>query len=156
MSIDKARAHLAAVGLDDRIMEFEQSSATVELAAQAVGCEPARIAKTLSFHVGDRIALVLFAGDARIDNRKFKDRFHTKAKMLGADEAEPLIGHGVGGVCPFGVNEGCDVYLDESLRRFDVVYPAAGTAASAVRLAIPELERACAPCEWVDVSKLPE
>lgn len=156
MSIDKARAHLAAVGLDDRIMEFEQSSATVELAAWAVGCEPARIAKTLSFHVGDRIALVLFAGDARIDNRKFKDRFHTKAKMLGADEAEPLIGHGIGGVCPFGVNEGCDVYLDESLRRFDVVYPAAGTAASAVRLAIPELERACAPCEWVDVSKLPE
>lgn len=156
MSIDKARAHLAAAGLDDRIMEFEQSSATVELAAQAVGCEPARIAKTLSFHVGDRVALVLFAGDARIDNRKFKDRFHTKAKMLGADEAEPLIGHGVGGVCPFGVNECCDVYLDESLRRFDVVYPAAGTAASAVRLTIEELERACAPCEWVDVSKIPE
>ena len=155
MSIDRARAHLAAVGLDDRIMEFEQSSATVELAAQAVGCEPARIAKTLSFHVDDRVALVLFAGDARIDNRKFKDRFHTKAKMLGADEAEPLIGHGVGGVCPFGVNECCDVYLDESLRRFDVVYPAAGTAASAVRLSIEELERACAPCEWVDVSKLP-
>ena len=156
MSIDRARAHLAAVGLDDRIMEFGQSSATVELAAQAVGCEPARIAKTLSFHVGDRVALVLFAGDARIDNRKFKDRFHTKAKMLGADEAEPLIGHGVGGVCPFGVNACCDVYLDESLRRFDVVYPAAGTAASAVRLAIEELERACSPCEWVNVSKLPE
>ncbi|MBR3181401.1 MAG: YbaK/EbsC family protein [Eggerthellaceae bacterium] len=156
MSIDKARAHLAAVGLDDRIMEFEQSSATVELAAQAVGCEPARIAKTLSFHVADRVALVLFAGDARIDNRKFKDTFHTKAKMLGADEAESLIGHGVGGVCPFGVNERCDVYLDESLKRFDVVYPAAGTAASAVRLTIEELERACSPCEWVDVSKIPE
>lgn len=156
MSIDRARAHLEAVGLGDRIMEFEQSSATVELAAEAVGCGPERIAKTLSFHVGDRVALVLFAGDARIHNRKFKDRFHGKPKMLGADEAEPLIGHGVGGVCPFGVNEGCDVYLDESLRRFDVVYPAAGTAASAVRLTIEELERACAPCEWVDVSKLPE
>ena len=156
MSIDKARAHLEAVGLADRIMEFEQSSATVELAALAVGCEPARIAKTLSFHIGDRVALILFAGDVRIDNRKFKDRFHTKAKMLSADEAEPLIGHGVGGVCPFGVNEGCDIYLDESLRRFDMVYPAAGTAASAVSLGIDELERACAPCEWVDVSKLPE
>ena len=101
-------------------------------------------------------ALVLFAGDVRIDNRKFKDRFHTKAKMLGADEAEALIGHGVGGVCPFGVNEGCDVYLDESLKRFDVVYPAAGSSASAVRLTIGELEQACAPCQWVDVSKLPE
>ena len=156
MSIEKARAHLAACGLEDRIMQFQQSSATVELAAEAVGCEPSRIAKTLSFHVGDRVALVLFAGDARIDNRKFKDQFHTKAKMLAAEEAEPLIGHGVGGVCPFGVNEGCDIYLDASLRRFDVVYPAAGTAASAVRLTIDELERACAPCTWIDVSKLPE
>ena len=155
MAIEKARAHLAQFGMDDRILEFGQSSATVELAAQAVGCEPARIAKTLSFHVGDRVALVLFAGDARIDNRKFKDRFHTKAKMLSASEAEELIGHGVGGVCPFGVNDCCDVYLDKSLQRFDVVYPAAGNAASAVRLTIPELERACAPCEWVDVSKLP-
>lgn len=156
MSIEKARAHLKALGLADRIMEFEQSSATVELAALAVGCEPARIAKTLSFHIDDRVALILFAGDVRIDNRKFKDRFHTKAKMLSADEAEPLIGHGVGGVCPFGVNEGCDVYLDESLKRFDVVYPAAGTPASAVRLSPDELSFACAPCEWVDVSKLPE
>ena len=156
MSIEKARAHLDALSLGDRIMEFGQSSATVELAAKAVGCEAARIAKTLSFHVGGRVALILFSGDARVDNRKFKDRFHSKAKMLTADEAEPLIGHGVGGVCPFGVNEGCDVYLDESLRRFDVVYPAAGTPASAVRLSIDELERACAPCEWVDVSKLPD
>lgn len=156
MSIEKARTHLEKVGFADRIMEFEQSSATVELAALAVGCEPARIAKTLSFHIGDRVALILFAGDVRIDNRKFKDRFHTKAKMLHADEAEPLIRHGVGGVCPFGVNDCCDIYLDASLRRFDIVYPAAGTAASAVRLSIEELERACAPCEWVDVSKLPE
>jgi len=153
MSIDRARKHLEALGLGDCIMEFDQSSATVELAAEAVGCDPARIAKTLSFHVGDRVALVLFAGDVRIDNRKFKDQFHAKPKMLKTDEAEPLIGHGVGGVCPFGVNDGCDVYLDESLRRFDVVYPAAGTPASAVRLTIENLERACAPCEWVDVSK---
>ena len=153
MSIARARAHLAAKGLEDRIIETAQSSATVELAAAAVGCEPARIAKTLSFRVGDRVALVLFAGDVRVDNRKFKDCFHTKPRMLAAEEAEALIGHGVGGVCPFGVNEGCDVYLDESLRRFDVVYPAAGTAASAVRLTPAELEFACEPCTWVDVSK---
>ena len=155
MAIERAKAHLMQRGLADRIMEFDQSSATVELAAQAVGCEAARIAKTLSFHMGERVALILFAGDARIDNRKFKDRFHTKPRMLAAADAERLIGHAVGGVCPFGVNEGCDVYLDESLRRFDVVYPAAGTPASAVRLALDELEVACAPCEWVDVSKLP-
>ena len=156
MAIERARTHLARFGMEDRIMEFERSSATVELAARAVGCEPARIAKTLSFHVDGRVALVLFAGDARINNRKFKDQFHTKAKMLSADEAEQLIGHGVGGVCPFGVNDCCDVYLDESLRRFDVVYPAAGTAASAMRLTPAELERVCAPCQWIDVSKLPE
>ena len=156
MSIEKARAHLQQRGLADRIMEFGQSSATVELAAQAIGCEPALIAKTLSFHVGSRVALILFAGDARIDNQKYKARFHTKPKMLSAAEAEQLIGHGVGGVCPFGANDGCDIYLDESLRRFEVVYPAAGSPASAVRLTLEELERACEPCEWVDVSKLPE
>ena len=156
MSKERARAHLAACGLEDKILYFDQSSATVELAAEAVGCEPARIAKTLSFAMGDRVALILFAGDARINNQKFKARFHTKAKMLPADVAEERIGHGVGGVCPFGAFEGCDVYLDESLRRFDVVYPAAGTPASAVRLTIDELERACRPCEWVDVSRLPD
>lgn len=155
MSIERARAYLAERGMEDRIMEFDQSSATVELAARAVGCEPERIAKTLSFRVGERVALILFAGDARIANPKFKAQFHTKPKMLSADEAEGLIGHGVGGVCPFGVNDCCDVYLDESLRRFDVVYPAAGNAASAVRLSPDELERVCAPCTWVDVSKLP-
>ncbi|RVU97600.1 YbaK/EbsC family protein [Coriobacteriales bacterium OH1046] len=154
MSIERARAYLAERGLEDHIMEFEQSSATVELAAQAVGCEPACIAKTLSFHVGGRVALILFAGDARIDNQKFKLRFHVKAKMLRAEEAEELIGCGVGGVCPFGVNAGCDIYLDDSLKRFDTVYPAAGNAASAVRLTLEELERACSPCAWVDVSKL--
>ena len=155
MAIEKARAHLARFGMQDRIMEFEQSSATVELAAQAVGCEPARIAKTLSFAVGDRVALGLFAGDARINNQKFKAQFHTKAKMLSAAEAEERIGHAVGGVCPFGVNDGCDVYLDESLRRFDIVYPAAGTSASAVRLTPDELEQVCMPCTWIDVSRLP-
>lgn len=156
MAIDRARTHLAQYGLVERILEFEQSSATVELAARAVGCEPARIAKTLSFAVGDRVALVVCAGDARVNNQKFKAQFHTKPKMLPAADAEARIGHGVGGVCPFGVNDGCDVYLDASLRRFDVVYPAAGSSNSAVRLTLDELERACQPCTWVDVSRIPE
>lgn len=155
MAIDKVRAHLRALGMEERVLEFETSSATVELAAQAVGCEPARIAKTLSFHVGERVALVVAAGDARIDNPKFKARFGCKAKMLKAEEAEPLVGHGVGGVCPFAVNDAVDVYLDESLRRFDVVYPAAGSASSAVRLSPDELARCAEPCTWVDVCKLP-
>ncbi|HIY82282.1 MAG TPA: YbaK/EbsC family protein [Candidatus Rubneribacter avistercoris] len=156
MSIDRARAHLRALGMEERVLEFEVSSATVELAAAAVGCEPARIAKTLSFHVGEHVALVVAAGDARIDNPKFKAHFGCKAKMLKAEEAEPLVGHGVGGVCPFGVNEGVEVCLDESLRRFDTVYPAAGSAASAVRLSPDELARCSAPCTWVDVCKIPE
>ena len=156
MSIERARAHLRALGLEDKIKEFPVSSATVELAAKAVGCEPAHIAKTLSFAVGDRVALVVAAGDARIDNRKFKDAFHAKPKMLAASEAEERIGHAVGGVCPFGVNEGCDVYLDESLRRFGEVFPACGNASSAVRLSPAELETCTQPCTWVDVCKLPE
>lgn len=155
MSIERARAALEQAGLADRIMEFDTSSATVELAAQAVGCEPARIAKTLSFAVGDRVALVVCAGDARIDNPRFKARFHTKAKMLPREEAEERIGHAVGGVCPFGVEPGCDVYLDESLKRFEEVFPAAGNAASAVRLTPDELEGAVGGAEWVDVCKLP-
>ena len=141
MAIDGVRAHLRALGMEDRVLEFEASSATVDLAAQAVGCEPARIAKTLSFHVGERVALVVAAGDARIDNPKFKARFGCKAKMLKAEEAEPLVGHGVGGVCPFAVN--------------DAVYPAAGSASSAVRLSPDELARCAEPCTWVDVCKLP-
>ncbi|MBR3226391.1 MAG: YbaK/EbsC family protein [Atopobiaceae bacterium] len=156
MSLDRARMHLTQYGLEGRVQEFDQSSATVELAAKAVGCEPARIAKTLSFVVGDRVVLILFAGDARINNQKFKARFHTKPKMLPVADAESRIGHAVGGVCPFGVSDECDVYLDVSLRRFDVVYPAAGSSSSAVRLSLDELERACHPCEWVDVSRLPE
>lgn len=153
MSIERARAHLARYGLEDRIRELTVSSATVALAAQALCCEPARIAKTLSFENGEGAILILAAGDARIDNAKFKHRFGIKAHMLSAERVEPLIGHGVGGVCPFGVNEGIPVYLDESLRRFDTVYPAAGTAASAVMLTLPELERASEADGWVDVTK---
>lgn len=153
MSIEKARAHLAKHGLEDRIQEFSVSSATVALAAEALGCEPARIAKSLSFEKGEGAILVIAAGDARIDNAKFKQRFGMKAKMLGADKVEPLIGHGVGGVCPFGVNEGVDVYLDESMKRFETVYPAAGTPASAVQLSLDELERASEALGWVDVTK---
>lgn len=153
MSIERARAHLAKYGLEDRIRELTVSSATVALAAEALGCEPARIAKTLSFENGEGAILILAAGDARIDNAKFKHRFGMKAHMLSAERVEPLIGHGVGGVCPFGVSEGIPVYLDESLRRFDIVYPAAGTAASAVMLTLSELERASEADGWVDVTK---
>ena len=153
MSIERARAHLQKHGLEDRIKEFDVSSATVALAAQALGCEPERIAKSLSFEKGDGAILVLAAGDARIDNAKFKAQFGMKPKMLAAENVEPLIGHGIGGVCPFGVNEGVPVFLDESLRRFDYVYPAAGTSASAVYLTLPELERASEYIGWVNVTK---
>ena len=153
MSIERARAHLAKYGLEDRIRELTVSSATVALAAEALGCEPARIAKTLSFENGEGAILVIAAGDARIDNAKFKHRFGMKAHMLSAERVEPLIGHGVGGVCPFGIHEGIPVYLDESLKRFDIVYPAAGTAASAVMLTLSELERASEADGWVDVAK---
>ena len=153
MSIESARAHLAKYGLEDRIRELTVSSATVALAAEALGCEPARIAKTLSFENGEGAILVIAAGDARIDNAKFKHRFGMKAHMLSAERVEPLIGHGVGGVCPFGIHEGIPVYLDESLKRFDIVYPAAGTAASAVMLTLSELERASEADGWVDVTK---
>ena len=153
MSLDKAKAHLAAHGLADRIKEFTVSSATVALAAAALGTEEARIAKSLSFMTADGPILVIAAGDAKIANAKYKATFGEKAKMLSFEEVEPLIGHAVGGVCPFGINDGVRVYLDESLRRFDIVYPAAGTAASAVELTITELERASAPAQWVDVTK---
>lgn len=156
MALDKVKAYFAQHGIADRILEFETSSATVELAAEAVGCEPARIAKTLSFYVGDRVALIVAAGDARIDNPKYKAQFHGKAKMLKADGAEKLIGHAVGGVCPFAVNEGCDVYLDASLKRFDMVYPACGSSNSAIGLTLEELERYAKPVAWIDVCKLPQ
>lgn len=153
MSIERARAWLARYGLEERIQEFAVSSATVELAAAALGCEPSHIAKTLSFALGEGCVLVVAAGDARVDNAKYKAFFGVKAKMLPAGQVEALVGHGVGGVCPFGVNEGVKVYLDESLKRFETVWPAAGTAASAVRLSLPELERASASLGWVDVCK---
>ena len=153
MSIEKARAHLKKHGLDDRIIELSVSSATVALAAEALGCEPAHIAKTLSFEHGDGAILILAAGDARIDNPKFKAQFGVKARMLSAEKVEPLIGHAIGGVCPFGINPGIPVYLDESLRAFDIVYPAAGNSASGVRLTVDELERASEAAGWVNVCK---
>ena len=155
MSLERAKAYLAEYGRDGDILEFDVSSATVEFAAAAVGCAPERIAKTLSFSVGDRVALVVCAGDARIANPKFKERFGCKAKMLSADEAEESIGHAVGGVCPFGVKDGCDVYFDESLRRFDTVYPACGSSNSAIALAPDELAQIVPEGVWVDVCKLP-
>ena len=156
MSVEKVREYLTPYGVADRMREFEVSSATVELAALAVGVEGARIAKTLSFKVGEDPILIVAAGDAKVDNSKYKHFFGAKAKMLTAEEAVERIGHAVGGVCPFAVNEGCDVYLDESLRRFDVVYPACGSSNSAIALAPDELA-ACTPgSTWVDVCKLPE
>ena len=156
MSIEKARAYLARFGADDRILEFDESSATVELAAHAVGVEPARIAKTLSFKSEDGCFLVVAAGDARVDNRKFKDCFGIKAKMLTAEEVLALVGHPVGGVCPFGINEGVPVCLDVSLRRFETVFPAVGSANSAIELTLDELRMFSRAIDWVDVCKLPE
>ena len=156
MSYENARAHLEKYGLAERIQLFDVSSATVELAAQAVGVEGARIAKTLSFKLEDGCILILAAGDARIDNKKYKGTFHKKAAMPSADEVLEFIGHPVGGVCPFGIKSGVKVYLDESLKRFDIVYPAAGTGNSAVKLTIDELFTSSEAIGWVDVCKLPE
>ena len=156
MSYENAKAHLERYNLADRIQLFDVSSATVELAAQAVGVEGARIAKTLSFRVEDNYILILAAGDARIDNKKYKATFHKKAAMPSADEVLEHIGHPVGGVCPFGIHPGVTVYLDESLKRFDIVYPAAGTGNSAVKLTIDELYNCSEAVGWVDVCKLPE
>ena len=157
MSIEKGRAYFRELGIEDKVMEFDVSSATVELAAQALGVEGARIAKTLSFKTqDDGCMLILAAGDARIDNRKFKDKFHLKAKMLTADEVLEMVGHPVGGVCPFGINEGVDVYLDESLKRFVTVFPAVGSGNSAIELNLDELYDYSKAIEWIDVCKLPE
>ena len=153
MSIEKVRAYFAAQGIEDRIQEFPVSSATVDLAAQALGVEGKRIAKTLSFLVGDQCVLIVAAGDAKVDNPKYKAQFHTKAKMLPHDLVPEYVGHAVGGVCPFAVKEGVAVYLDESLRRFETVFPAAGSANSAIELAIPELERYAQTTQWIDVCK---
>lgn len=153
MSLELAKQQLTQFGLADRIMQFTVSSATVELAAQAVGCEPAHIAKSLTFEGKDETILIVTAGDAKIDNQKFKAQFGRKAKMLSADEVEQRVGHGVGGVCPFGVQEGVKIYTDISLKRFQTVYPAAGTPASAVRLTCDELFQAAKSQDWIDVCK---
>ena len=155
MSIEKVRAYFRSLGMEDRVMEFPVSSATVELAALAVGCGPQRIAKTLSFMVGEKPILIVAAGDARIDNPKYKAQFSQKAKMLSAQQAAELIGHAVGGVCPFAVNAGVTVYLDESLRRFETVFPACGSSNSAIELTILELEQYSGFDAWIDVCKLP-
>ena len=153
MAIDKVKEYFSSYGIADRIQEFEVSSATVELAAQALNCEPCRIAKTLSFMVKDTPILIVTAGDAKIDNPKYKAQFGTKAKMLTPDEAISMIGHAVGGVCPFGVKEGVTVYLDESLKRFDTVFPACGSSNSAIELTPDELEKYSAAVSWIDVCK---
>ena len=154
MSIEKVKAYFRTRGMEDRVLEFTVSSATVELAAIALGCEDCRIAKTLSFHVGERVVLVVMAGDTKIDNQKYKAQFGTKAKMLEYEEAPALIGHAVGGVCPFAVNEGVEVYLDESLKRFETVFPACGSANSAIEMTMAELEEHSGSLGWVDVAKL--
>ena len=153
MAIDKVKKYFQQWGIEDRIQEFDVSSATVALAAEALRCEECRIAKTLSFHVDDQVVLIVTAGDARVDNKKYKASFGKKAKMLAFDEAEPLIGHAVGGVCPFAVNEGVRVYLDESLKQFETVFPACGSSNSAIELTIPELEKYSGFEKWVDVCK---
>lgn len=153
MAIEKVRAYFAARQMEERIVEFDVSSATVELAAVAVGCEPGRIAKSLSFMLDGAAILVVAAGDARVDNKKYKAQFGAKAKMLSAQEAIDLVGHAVGGVCPFAVNAGVKVYLDESLRRFETVYPACGSANSAIELTMAELEEHSGCVSWVDVCK---
>ncbi|MFB7155580.1 YbaK/EbsC family protein [Lysinibacillus sp. NPDC056232] len=153
MAIEKAREHLAQWNVQHKIQELNESSATVELAAQALGCEPERIAKSLSFLVNDGAILIVAAGDAKVDNAKFKAAFGTKAKMLGKDEVLEKIGHDVGGVCPFGVNEGVAIYLDESLKRFTTVFPACGSSNSAIELTISELETYTPYQDWIDVCK---
>ncbi len=153
MAIERVKEYFAQFGIADRVQEFTVSSATVELAAQALNCEPCRIAKTLSFMVDGHAVLIVTAGDAKIDNPKYKAQFGTKAKMLTPDEAESLIGHAVGGVCPFGINEGVTVYLDNSLKRFATVFPACGSSNSAIELSIEELERYSSYAAWIDVCK---
>lgn len=153
MSIQRVRSFFQQHQMESRILEFDISSATVELAAVAVGCEGKRIAKTLSFDVDGQAVLIVTAGDAKIDNAKYKQFFHKKAKMLSPDQVAEKIGHSVGGVCPFGINEGVAVYLDASLKRFDTVFPACGSANSAIELTIAELEHYSSFLEWIDVCK---
>ena len=153
MSIERVRTYFRNYNMEDRILEFDVSSATVELAAQAVGCEPARIAKSLSFLVDDHAIIIVTAGDAKIDNPKYKAQFAKKAKMLSPEEVITFIGHAVGGVCPFGINEGVEVYLDESMKRFETVFPACGSSNSAIELTLSELEQYSGYKAWIDVCK---
>lgn len=153
MSIEKVKEYFQAIGIADRIMEFDVSSATVELAAIAVGTEPARIAKTMSFAAGEDILLIVCAGDVKIDNAKYKAAFHVKAKMLTPQEASERVGHAVGGVCPFAVNDGVHIYLDKSLKRFDTVFPACGSSNSAIELSPDDIFRYSHAGGWIDVCK---
>ena len=153
MAFDRVKKYFDSVGMGDKVMQFDVSSATVAEAAAAIGCQPCRIAKTLSFRAGDDVVLIVAAGDVKIDNAKYKAQFKTKAKMLTCAEAEECIGHAVGGVCPFAVNDGVKVYLDASLRRFDTVYPACGSSSSAIELTVPQLELHSGSLGWVDVCK---
>ncbi len=153
MAIEKVKAYFSQFGMEDKVLEFPVSSATVELAAQAVGCEPGRIAKTLSFLVAGQPVLIVAAGDAKIDNPKYKAQFGVKAKMLTPDEVVEQIGHAVGGVCPFAINPGVAVYLDVSLKRFETVFPACGSSNSAIELTLPELEKHSGSTVWIDVCK---
>lgn len=153
MAIDRVKEYFKGYGMEDRVLEFDASSATVELAAEAANCEPCRIAKSLTFMVDNQPIMVVVAGDAKVDNSKYKKKFAAKAKMLTAEEVENLIGHAVGGVCPFAINEGVQVYLDESLKRFETVFPACGSSNSAIELTIEEMEKYSGYTEWVNVSK---
>lgn len=153
MAIEKVKAYFRAFNMEEQVVEFAVSSATVELAAAALACAPERIAKSLTFYGEESAILIVTAGDAKVDNQKFKERFNMKAKMLKAEDVEPLIGHGIGGVCPFGVNAHVHIYLDISLKRFDVVYPAAGSANSAIALDLEALEVHAKALGWVDVCK---
>ncbi len=156
MSIERVKEYFKQYNMEDKVMEFPVSSATVELAAQALNTDGCRIAKTLSFSVNDSPILIVTAGDAKIDNKKYKSFFGAKAKMLSFDEVEEKIGHAVGGVCPFAINDGVTVYLDESLKRFETIFPACGSSNSAIELTPEELEKYSSFKQWIDVCKLPE
>lgn len=153
MSVDKVKKYFAGYGMESRVLEFDVSSATVELAAAALNCEPGRIAKTLSFLVGEQPILIVSAGDVKIDNAKYKATFGKKAKMLTQGQVTELIGHAVGGVCPFAINPGVDIYLDASLKKYETAFPACGSSNSAIELTIPEMEKYSGYKEWIDVCK---
>lgn len=154
MAIDKVKEYFKKYGIEDRIQEFDVSSATVELAAKALGCDNERIAKTLSFTFDDKVVLIVAAGDVKVDNKRFKETFSKKAKMVALEDAERLIGHAVGGICPFAINEGVEVYLDESLKRFETIFPACGSSNSAIELTIEELEKYSNYISWVNLAKV--